>query len=356
MINKIKLVFVSPSTQGGGAERMQLNIMHSLPEDKYDITFLNTGTEPKPKDLKEYVKYKQYGKQHGRQSFWNLLCDLRKIKPKYVFTTSIVIAYLLQVVRLSALLQFRLVVRVAVPPSESPHSNLKSRMLRKINAMTLKYSDVIIAQTEFSKTDIAEHYNVPLPKIQVIRNIVDKSMLVSKGNEYYPVEFASEHYNIVAAGALYSVKGFDLLIDAVKLVVDKNNKVRLYILGEERYEIGYKNNLLKQITENGLQDNVFLAGHKSNPYPYYKNSDLFVMSSRTEGFPNVVLEALYYGTPVVAANCVDFSGVITDGINGYVVQKESHTAIAEGINRAIGTLEKSNDFTIQNFNYERLFV
>lgn len=356
MTNKIKLVFVSPSTQGGGAERMQLNIMHSLSEDKYNITFINTGTEPKPKDLSEYVKYKQYNKQHARQSFWNLLCDLRKVNPKYVFTTSIVIAYLLQLVRLFALLKFKLVVRIAVPPSDSPHSNLKSRILKKINATTLKYSDVIIAQTEFSKTDIAKHYNVPLHKIQVIRNIVDKSMLESKGNEYYPVELASEHYNIVAAGALYSVKGFDLLIDAMKLVVDKNNVVRLYILGEERYEIGYKNNLLKQITENGLQDNVFLLGHKSNPYPYYKNSNLFVMSSRTEGFPNVVLEALYYGTPVVATNCVDFSGVITDGVNGFVVGKESHITIAEGIKSAIVTLEKSNAFTIHNFNYEKLFV
>lgn len=356
MTNKIKLVFVSPSTHGGGAERMQLNIMHSLPEEKYEITFINTGKEPKPQDLKEYIKYKQYNKQHARQSLHKLLSDLRKINPRYVFTTSIVIAYLLQLVRLFVLLQFKLLVRIAVPPSESPHRNLKSRILRKINITTLKYSDVIIAQTEFSKTDIAKYYNVPLHKIQVIRNIVDKTMLESKGNESYPVEFSSENYNIVASGALYSVKGFDLLIDAMKLVVAKNNKVRLFILGEERYEIGYKNTLLKQISEYGLQDYVFLLGHKTNPYPFYKNSDLFVMSSRTEGFPNVVLEALYYGTPVVATNCVDFSGVINKGVNGFVVEKESHIAIAEGIKNAIVTLKKFNDFTIQNFNYEKLFV
>lgn len=356
MKRKIKIVFVSASTQGGGAERMQLNIMHSLSEEKFDITFINTSTEPKPQDLNEYVNYIQYNKLHGRQSFWNLLSDLRKINPKYVFTTSIVIAYLLQVVRLFAILRFKLVVRIAVPPSESPHIDIKSRILRKINATTLKFTDVVIAQTEFSKTDIAKYYNMPLHKILVIRNIVDKSMLESKGNEYYPAEFACENYNIVAAGALYSVKGFDLAIDAMKLVVDKNKEIRLYILGEERYEIGYRNKLLKQISDNCLQDYVFLLGQKSNPYPYYKYSNLFVMSSRTEGFPNVLLEALYFGTPVVATNCVDFSGVITEGVNGFVVEKESQTAIAEGINRAIEQLEKSSDITIQNFNYNELFL
>lgn len=351
----IKLVFVSPSTRGGGAERMQLNIMHSLSKDRYDITFINTGTDPKPQDLNEHIKYKQYNKQHARQSFWKLLGDLRKVNPKYVFTTSIVIAYLLQIVRVFAMLQFKLIVRIAVPPSEMRQRSFKSRLLRKINATTLKYSNVIIAQTEFSKTDIANHYNVPLDKIQVIRNIVDKAMLEQKGKEYVPVELAAENYNIVAAGALYSVKGFDLLIDAMRLVVEKDKKVRLYILGEERYEVGYKKRLLNQIKENELQDNVFLLGHKSNPYPYFKNSDLFVLSSRTEGFPNVVLEALYYGTPVVATNCVDFSEVIIEGKNGIVVQKKSSEELAKGINQAIETFKGPIEYHLENYNYENLF-
>lgn len=352
----IKLVFVSSSTNGGGAERMQLNIMHSLSKEKYDITFINTSSDHKPSDLKDHIKYVQYNKPHARQSFCKLLYDLSRMKPDYVFTTSIVVAYLLIIVRLFSFSKFRLYVRIAVPPSESPKNNFKSRVLRKVNSLVLKYSELIIAQTEFSKKDIAKLYKVPLKKIQVIRNIIDKTLLDINGNCYIPTELIKENYNIVASGALYSVKGFDLLIDAMKLVVNKKSKVKLYVLGEERYEFGYKKFLLKKINENGLQDSVFLLGHKTNPFPYYKHSDLFVMSSRTEGFPNVVLEALYYGTPVVATNCVDFSGVIINDMNGYIVEKESHIAIAEGIEKAIDKLKKSTNYTIQNFNYEELFV
>lgn len=352
----MRICFVSPSTKGGGAERMQLNIMHSLSKEKYEITFINTGLDEKPQDLKNNIHYIQYNKKNTRKSFFRLSNDLKRLSPEYVFTTSIVVAYLLQLVRFIFRLQYKLYVRIAVPPSESVHTNFKSRVLRLINSLTLKYVDTIIAQTEFSKSDIAKHYRVSLSKIQVIRNIIDKEMLNKKGMEFNPSEILSVNYNIVAAGALYSVKGFDLLIDAMRHIIIVKPDVKLYILGDERYEIGYKIQLQKQISENKLDEHVFLLGYKSNPYPYFKKADLFVLSSRTEGFPNVVLEALYYGTPVVATNCVDFSGVIKEGINGYVVEKESVAEIKKGVINAIDNLKRLQVSNLDNFNYETLFV
>ena len=60
-----------------------------------------------------------------------------------------------------------------------------------------------------------------------------------------------------------------------------------------------------------------------NPYPYFKKANLFVMSSRKEGYPNVVLEALTLGVPVVATDVVDWTGVIKDGKNGYIAKKNN---------------------------------
>ena len=138
-------------------------------------------------------------------------------------------------------------------------------------------------------------------------------------------------------------------------MVKHNIATRLFILGDERYETGYKAQLLNMIKDNQLTNHVFLLGHQSNPYPYYKNADLFVLSSRKEGFPNVVLEALYYGIPVVATNCVDFSEVINNGVNGYIVPKDSVNDLSEGIIMAIDHLKKTTTNKIVNYNYEQIF-
>ncbi|THF50555.1 glycosyltransferase [Flavobacterium supellecticarium] len=354
-MKKKSVVFVAASTQGGGAERMQINIMHSLSIEKYDVFFVNTSSEPKPQTLKPHITYIQYNKSHAKSAYRLLSKELKDINPHYIFTTSIVVAYLLQIIRMMSRLKSRLIVRIAVPPSESPHKGVKSAILSRMNSFTLKHADLIIAQTEFSKIDVARHYKVPLTKIKVIRNIVDQSLLDESGALYFPGEFSSGNYNIVAAGALYSVKGFDLLIHAMKEVVKHNITTRLYILGDERYETGYKAQLSHLIQEHQLTNHVFLLGHQSNPYPYYKNADLFVLSSRKEGFPNVVLEALYYGIPVVATNCVDFSEVINNGVNGYIVPKDSVNDLSEGVIKAIEHLKKTTTNKIDNYNYEQIF-
>lgn len=353
---KINIAFVAASTVGGGAERMQINIINTLPPSKYDIYFINTSKDPKPQHLNSSVEYIGLGKTNTKNSFYTLKRALKQINPDYIFTTSVVVAYLLVIIRFIINSKAKLFVRIAVPPSESQSKSFKSKVLRKINEISLKRADLIIAQTEFSKEDIHRHYKVPLDKIRVIRNITDTSMLENEGKRFFPKEYKENQYSLVAAGALYSVKGFDLLIKAMADVVEQHPTVCLYILGEVRYELDYKEKLQNLIKNNNLTNHVFLLGHKQNPYPYFKYADMFVLSSRTEGFPNVVLEALHYGTPVIATNCVDFTGVIYEGINGYVVDKNSVSALYDGIVKGVNNLKKPSTIDIVNFNYEELFI
>ena len=74
-----------------------------------------------------------------------------------------------------------------------------------------------------------------------------------------------------------------------------------------------------------------------------------------EGFPNVVLEALTLDVPVVATNCVDFNTIICEGINGYVVEKNSIESLQSGIKRALTTSFDMSAICINNFNYNTLF-
>ena len=104
---------------------------------------------------------------------------------------------------------------------------------------------------------------------------------------------------IVAAGRLTRQKGFDLLIRAVAPILRRRPEVRLTILGA-----GPEESALRSLAESlGVWDSVSLPGFVENPYRFFKAAGLFVLSSRWEGLPNVVLEALACGTAVVAFDC-----------------------------------------------------
>lgn len=354
--NKIKVMFVTSSITGGGAEQVFFNILNSLPLTKYDIFLsITTFADEITLELDPNIEISKYNKINARNSFYKMYKDIQKFMPDYIFTSDMVIAYIFPIFRLFSKIKFKIVIRIGVPPSEYPLKDIKTKLVQWLSRILYKKADLIIAQTQFMKEDIQSYYSIPENKIVVIRNMLNKSLLTQKGQEIPEIRFNSGNYNLVASGALYSIKGFDLLINAIKKAKKNIINIKLYILGDERYEIGYKTSLQKLIRKNELENTVFLLGQKINPFPYYKAADLFVLSSRKEGFPNVVLEALYLGTPVVATNCVDFSDIIINGENGYVVQKESSDALTEGIQKAYQFLKKKVDIRLQNYNYENIF-
>ncbi|MGB3151563.1 MAG: glycosyltransferase [Maribacter sp.] len=118
---------------------------------------------------------------------------------------------------------------------------------------------------------------------------------VSRSTESILEKFEDKDF-LIAAGRLAPVKGFDLLIDAFKNLCKQNENLHLIILGEgsERAFLQEKINIL------GLTNKVFLPGYVNNVYPYFKNAIGCVLSSRLEGFPNVLLQMMSQNTTVVA--------------------------------------------------------
>lgn len=354
MEKKNKIFFVTASTSGGGAERMLFNIINSL-NDSFDKKIIITSNDIPPKGLFTcpifYLK-----KKHAICSFLQMYNILKKEKPDYLFTTSSNIGYLLIFIKILLLCRTKVIIRCAVTPSEIYVSSKKDFILKYIIKYTYNLSDLVIAQTDYMKKDLINTYKIKSNKVKTIRNIIDKHNLNYLSNLYKPCEFDNSNYNIIAAGALYSVKGFDILINAIAPILKNKNHIQLYILGNERYEKGYKNYLQRLIDENGVHSKIHLLGYRENPYPYYKEADLFIMSSRKEGFPNVVLEALYLGTPVIASDCVDFTNIIFQSVNGYVVEKNNVDSLRRGIELALNTDFDVYKNPIKNFDYNLLFV
>lgn len=350
----VKVLFATASTHGGGAERMLFNIIRSLDSNHTKHLFVTSNDEV-PEVYIDDVETIYARKKHAIQAFPLLLKELRFFKPHYVFTTSSNVGYMLILAKKVLGAKFSVFIRCAVSPSEIYNSGFKSRMLRKVIRMTYNSTDLIISQTEKMRADLINSYSLRPKKVKTIRNIIDKEFIKKQAQKDVDSEMSSDNYNVVAAGALYSVKGFDILIDAIAPLLNDSKK-HLYILGEERYEKGYKEFLQNKINRLGVTSNIHLLGHKTNPYPYLAMADLFVMASRKEGYPNVVLESLALGTPVVATNVVDFSGVIFNGLNGFTVQKESMEELRSGIEKAFHTEFNLTEHSIDNFDYNTLFI
>ena len=140
-----------------------------------------------------------------------------------------------------------------------------------------------------------------------------------------------EHPTFLAVGRLHPQKGFDRLIQAMTIVV-KNHKCQLMILGE-----GPERKALEsQIHSLGLTDYVLLPGVVDNPFPYYAAAIAFVLPSRHEGWPMVLVEAMACGCPVISFVCpYGPDEIIEDGVSGLLVAEGDVEGLARAMERVL---------------------
>ena len=190
-----------------------------------------------------------------------------------------------------------------------------------LTKLTNILADIIIAQCEYMKNDLINIFGLKskeINKIVVIYNPIEGKQIL---NFSLDSSLSSINYNssngpfLISIGGLKKQKGFDLLIEAMVDVqcVFPNIILTIYGEGPERME------LQDLISKYNLENNIFLKGFNSNPYYDLSKSDLFICSSRYEGFSNSIIESLFLGIPVVATDCP--SGVreiLSDGENGWL--------------------------------------
>lgn len=164
-------------------------------------------------------------------------------------------------------------------------------------------------------------------KICVLENISSpkaiNTLAEAKVNDPF---FSYDGLKLVSVGRLNKQKGFDLAIEAANILKNRGIKFIWYILGEG----ALRGELQKMINDRNLQNEVHLVGIKANPYPYIKNCNIFVQSSRFEGKSIVLDEAKILCRPIVVTNYVTVGNSIIDGKNGRIVQINANS-IAEGI-------------------------
>jgi glycosyltransferase involved in cell wall biosynthesis len=161
---------------------------------------------------------------------------------------------------------------------------------------------------------------------------------------------------LICVAILRPLKGLDYLIEALKIICERYTSTQLIIIGD-----GDDRKKLETLAHNlGLSDNIAFLGKKPNTEipKFLAESDIFVFPSLSEGFPNVLLEAMASGLPVVATNISGISEIIKDGENGLLVKPKNSQDLAEKIlylfqnDKLIRKMSENNLKTAKEYNWD----
>jgi phosphatidylinositol alpha-1,6-mannosyltransferase len=197
-------------------------------------------------------------------------------------------------------------------------------------------ADLIISQSEYSRQNICESYFIDKSKIRVMYGGADDSFF-SIAKQY---KRGGENFTLLFCGRLngpHEQKGVDILLKAMPLIL-KQHTVTLEIIGSGP-RAGEYQALAKRL---GVENSVrFLGFIENNKLPgYYSSADLFVLPSRRENFPIVLLEAMAVGLPIVSTAVGGVSEAIGDTESGILVQPNDPEKLAEAINSLLDQPEK----------------
>jgi glycosyltransferase involved in cell wall biosynthesis len=328
-----KLVGVIHELTMGGAERMMVNILNHFSnrgDEVHLIIFKNIGTLKGL--LNPAIKLHDLKSDSVKKGLPNCLRAIHTIQPNILFSgighLNIALAPFIPLMRL-LLPQTRWISRetniVSLQNEEEKYPKLFDYLYHK----TYKNFDAIIAQSQDMKDDLELNYPATASKISLINNPIDIERVEVLGEEPLGYAFEEGVVRLVSVGTLRERKRQDLLLETMALLPQNYH---LVVVGS-----GAEEQKLKALTKKlNLEERVTFEGHQTNPYPYMRMADLFILTSEHEGFPNVLLESNSLGTPVVAFACLGgIKEIVEEGINGFTVTNGDVAGLALTIKEAV---------------------
>ncbi len=329
-------VLVSLSGEGG-VERMVLNLVNAIAEQGARVDLLLIKTRSKHLDaLHPDVNRIDLGRKHTATSLWPLRRYLKQVKPPALLAAKDRAGRMAVVARaLAGADKTRLLMRLGTNLSAAlAHKSPWRMRLRRLPIRLLyPHIDRIVAVSEGVRQDTLAVSGVDPHKIKVVRNPVITAQLLSAAQAPVPHPWLEDKAIpvILGAGRLTLQKDFQTLIRAFAKLREKRPG-RLIILGDGRQKAPLQT-LAKSL---GVTADLAFPGFTSNPYAYMQRADLFVLSSRWEGSPNVLTEAMALDVPVVSTDCPSGPNEILDqGRIAPLVPVGDHQALAEAMQEVL---------------------
>jgi len=332
----MRIAIFMPSFGDGGVERMLVNLAGGLADRGLEVDFVTRrGTEPYLDALDPRVALVETGRSGLFDIQPVLQRYLREASPDFVLCGKDRAALAFLLARAMARGRSRLIMRPGTNFSArlaemSPWSRWRKRWLIRT---THRAAVAVVGNSVDICHDIADVADLAPQRVHLIRNPVVTPRLKQQAAVAldHPWFAAGEPPVIMGVGRLGQVKGFDVLLQAFARV-RKHRHCRLLILGDGRLRA----ELEALAARLGVADDFALPGFDPNPYRYLTRAALFVLSSRREGSPNALTEALALGTPVVSTDCP--SGpreLLADGEVAPIVPVDDVEALAAAMERTL---------------------
>ena len=327
-----KVFLIIPSFAGGGAERVFISLathLHNNYHVEFEVTLVVfSGRGPLLTQVPPTVRLIDLQSIRARQSLFSLFWLGKRERPDVVLTTmQASISFF--IVQLFWRKSVQWVCRLENPVSIT---------LKKMEsfsvwlfAQALRACDQVVALNQAMAQDVVKVLSLKPAKIVVIPNPID--VVQVRLQSTVPI-VPLIHPALIACGRLTPQKNFTDSILVFLLILDKYPAAHLYIIGE-----GSERPILEAlITKHDIKDKVTLMGFIDNPYPYFVASDVFLLTSKWEGFGNVIVEAMACQTPVVSYDCpTGPRDILEGGRYGELVPIGDIQAFATAVDRILAT-------------------
>lgn len=329
---KTKLAIFLPSLSGGGAERAMLNLAHGLSDRGWAVDLVLAKAEgPYLNNVHDSVKIVNLKASRALTSIPTLARYLRLERPKALLSAmdyaNVVALWARRLAGIPELVVVNEQNTISRSARNSPRR--RQRMVPHLVKRFYPWAEYIIGNSQGVSDDLSQMTGLPRERIKILYNPVVTPELREKAQEPldHPWFEAGQPPVILAVGRLTIQKDFPTLIRAFAQVC-QTWTARLIILGEGPD----RQTLETLVNQLDLEDEVAMPGFVENPYAYMSQASLYVLSSRWEGLPTVLIEALYCGPPIIATDCP--SGpreILADGQHGLLVPVGDITALAQAI-------------------------
>lgn len=338
---KKKILFLIPNLAHGGAERVLVNLANNLDSQKYDVTvqtLFDVGVNRQY--LQPHVHYVPGYKKHIRGT----TTLMKLFSPRQLYTFWIKGSYDVLISYLEGPTS-RIIAGCPDPAKKKIawlHIELNTPKQAAIGfrspAEAQKYYntyDRLVAVAGSVRDRFLQSLPVMTP-IRVLYNTNETGQILEKA-KMQPEDpaFREDGVRICSVAKVMPTKGFDRLLNVHKRLLDEGLPHTVYILG-----IGEEQERLRQkVREYGVEDSFVFLGFKDNPYSYVSRCDLYVCSSRREGFSTAVTESLIVGTPVVSTDCSGARELLGENNEYGIVVENSEDGIYRGMKKMLSEPE-----------------